>query len=138
MRTLTELMWNERCDCSSFVASTMGRLTIKDVIYNPPATIVFWMDGTKTVVRCGEYDNFDCEKGLAMAIAKKALGNKGSYYKVFRENVPVGEQVDKFLELKDELNRKLKERKIEKSYYTLDGLIKKVDDFVKMFGDDCK
>lgn len=52
---------------------------IKKVIFNNPATIVFWADGTKTVVKA-ENEDFDPEKGLAMAIAKKALGNKGSYF----------------------------------------------------------
>lgn len=54
-------------------------LEIKKVIFNSPATIVFWADGTKTVVKA-ENEDFDPEKGLAMAIAKKALGNKGSYF----------------------------------------------------------
>jgi hypothetical protein len=53
--------------------------SIKNVIFNPPATIVFWNDGTKTVVKCQDNDEFDAEKGLAMAIAKKHFGNKGSY-----------------------------------------------------------
>ena len=58
-----------------------GRLPkIKDVIFNPPATIVFWADNTKTVVKCQEGDDFDPEKGLTMAITKKILGNKGNYY----------------------------------------------------------
>ena len=52
---------------------------IKNVIFNDPATIVFWEDGTKTVVKCQDGDEFDPEKGLAMAIVKKAYGNKGSY-----------------------------------------------------------
>lgn len=52
---------------------------IKNVIFNDPATIVFWDDGTKTVVKCQPGDSFDPEKGLAMAITKKAYGNKGSY-----------------------------------------------------------
>lgn len=34
------------------------------------------------------YDDFDPEKGLAMAIAKKALGNKGSYYDKFKKWLP--------------------------------------------------
>lgn len=45
------------------------------VIFNPPATIVLWSDGTKTVVRCGERDKYDKEKGLALCFMKKALGN---------------------------------------------------------------
>jgi hypothetical protein len=48
---------------------------IEKVIYNGPATIVKWADGTKTVVKCCEGDAFDPEKGLAMAISKKALGD---------------------------------------------------------------
>jgi hypothetical protein len=52
---------------------------IEDVIFNNPATIVFWNDGTKTVVKAQDDDAFDPEKGLAMAITKKAFGNKGNY-----------------------------------------------------------
>ena len=54
-------------------------LEIKKVIFNNPATIVFWADGTKTVVKA-ENEDFDPEKGLAMAIVKKVFGNKGSYF----------------------------------------------------------
>lgn len=53
---------------------------IKDVKFNPPATIIFWADNTKTVVKTQEGDDFDPEIGMAMAISKKAYGNKGLYY----------------------------------------------------------
>lgn len=53
----------------------MSRLKITKVIFNEPATIVFWSDGTKTVVKCCEDDTFDKEKGLAMAILKKLSWN---------------------------------------------------------------
>lgn len=56
----------------------------KNVIFNDPATIVFWHDGTKTVVKAID-EPFDLEKGLAMAIAKKYLGNKHEYYNVFKK-----------------------------------------------------
>lgn len=46
---------------------------IKKVIENDPATIVFWKDGTKTVVKCQEGAEFDPEKGLAMAISRHYL-----------------------------------------------------------------
>ena len=62
---------------------TLNTMKIKKVIFNDPATIVYWNDGTKTVVKCQEGDIFDKEKGLAMAIIKKICGNKGSYNKVF-------------------------------------------------------
>lgn len=53
---------------------------IKKVIFNPPCTIVLWSDDTKTIVRTQNNEKFDPEKGLAMAIAKKALGNTGRYF----------------------------------------------------------
>lgn len=53
---------------------------IKEVIFNSPATIVIWQDGSKTVVKAQNNETFDPEKGLAMAIAKKTMGNKGNYY----------------------------------------------------------
>lgn len=61
---------------------------IKKVIFNDPATIVFWSDGTKTVVKCGNNDAFDPEKGLAMAISKKFFDNMGYYYDVFKKWLP--------------------------------------------------
>lgn len=61
--------------------TNMTAASIKDIIFAPPATIVYWSDGSKTVVKCSEKDVFDPEKGLAMAIAKRCGGNKGSYYK---------------------------------------------------------
>ena len=61
--------------------AAMSTASIKNVIFAPPATIVYWSDGSKTVVKCSEKDVFDPEKGLAMAIAKRCGGNKGSYYK---------------------------------------------------------
>ena len=62
--------------------------TITKVIYNNPATIVFWSDGSKTVVKRGVNDIYDPEKGLAMAVAKKALGNVGNYYNLFKKWLP--------------------------------------------------
>lgn len=62
---------------------TMPRLVphfdIQKVIFNDPATIVFWTDGSKTVVEAHN-ETFDREKGLAMAVVKKYFGNKGNYY----------------------------------------------------------
>lgn len=61
---------------------------IDKVIFNNPATIVIWADGTKTIVK-SEGEKFDPEKGLAMAISKKLLGNnQGYYYEVFKKWVP--------------------------------------------------
>ena len=64
------------------------------VIFNDPATIVFWKDGTKTVVKA-VYEPFDKEKGLAMAIAKKALGNEGKYFNMFKKFISESDKVEK-------------------------------------------
>ena len=63
-----------------------GTPKITNVIFNPPATIVFWSDKTKTVVKCDyNQEPYDPEKGIAMAIAKKMMGdNKYEYYNVFK------------------------------------------------------
>lgn len=65
---------------------------ITKVIFNDPATVVFWSDGTKTVVKSSENDIYDEEKGLAMAICKKFMGNDGSYYSVFKQWIPDEEE----------------------------------------------
>lgn len=67
-----------------------GLPEIKDVIFNAPATIVLWADGTKTVVKAQEEEDFDLEKGLAMAIVKKALGNEGKYYETIKKWINKG------------------------------------------------
>ena len=61
---------------------------IKNVIFDDPATIVFWSDGTKTVVKCGKDDTFDPEKGLAMAISKYFFDNAGYFNDVFKKWIP--------------------------------------------------
>ena len=73
MYTYSDILWVEK---------------IKKVIFNDPATIVFWRDGSKTVVKAQPEEEFDPEKGLAMAIAKKALGNEGNYYNTFKKFLP--------------------------------------------------
>ena len=73
--------FTERANKNDIVKFGMCSVCIRKVIFNDPATIVLWSDGTKTVVKCSEKDVFDPEKGLAMAIAKRCGGNKGSYYK---------------------------------------------------------
>lgn len=60
----------------------------KKIIFNPPATIVFWRDGTKTVVKCGEKDKFDKEKGIALCFMKRGLGNtSGALNKILHKEV---------------------------------------------------
>ena len=80
---------------------TPSYFKIKKVIFNDPATIVFWADGSKTVVKCQPGDTFDKEKGLAMAISKRALGDKGRYFEKFKKWIPEIEETE---EKKEVLN----------------------------------
>lgn len=56
---------------------------IKEIIFNDPATIVKWSDGSESIVQARDGEKFDPEKGLAMAISKRALGNDHDYYITF-------------------------------------------------------
>ena len=69
-----------------------GALIVKKVYFNDPVTVVLWADGTKTIVRCQEGDVYSKETGLALCVAKKALGNKGNFNDVFHEWIPEEEK----------------------------------------------
>ena len=47
---------------------------VKDVIFNGDATIVIWMDGTKTVVKRKKYERNDREKAVMYCMLEKLLG----------------------------------------------------------------
>lgn len=66
-------------------------LDFEDIIINPPATIVKWDDGTKTVVKCQNGDVYDAEKGIALCFMKKMFDNKSSYNEVIKEAIAVNE-----------------------------------------------
>lgn len=60
------------------------KASINKIIFNGPATIVMWTDGTKTIVRCNDDSETidDREKAVFAACAKKLLGTNatGSNY----------------------------------------------------------
>ena len=92
-RVNTDDLWKEVIDKIQRAqilhdAFNWKHLPIKKVIFNKPATIVIWEDGEKTVVKCGEKDEYDEEKGLAMAIVKRLCGNKGRYNEEFKKWIP--------------------------------------------------
>lgn len=78
----------ERNDEVRYTAPHYAMPKIEKVIFNPPATIVKWKDGTKTIVKCQDGDEFDWEKGLAMAYVKRAFNNERTYYGLFKKNEP--------------------------------------------------
>ena len=60
---------------------------IKDVIFNGPATIVFWDYGTKSVVMCAEDDKYDRNVAILYCLGKKVYGNNSRLHR----------QIDKFV-----------------------------------------
>lgn len=60
----------------------------KTVIFNPPATIVYWEDGEKTIVKCMKGDEFNPEVGLAMCLAKYIFGKR--YKRWFKDALKKG------------------------------------------------
>lgn len=85
--------------CSDRITTAVNKANmhrqIKKVIFNNPATIVIWADNVKTIVKC-DGEKFDPEKGLAMAIVKRLLGdNNGYYYEVFDKWLPKKKQSKK-------------------------------------------
>ena len=59
----------------------LSKSDIKQVIYNNPATIVYFKDGSKVVVKTMDGDEFNEEVGLAMAIMKKTFGSSTAFKK---------------------------------------------------------
>lgn len=53
------------------------RFAPKEIIYHDAATIVYWTDGTKTVVKCNENDEYSEYFGFIAAVAKKMYGGTG-------------------------------------------------------------
>jgi hypothetical protein len=82
---------------SAYCVATVqhNKFEIKEIIINEPAMIVFWKDGTKTVVKAQDGETFDEEKGLSMAYAKKALGNNYAAFGRFKQRLKHAKRVNK-------------------------------------------
>lgn len=61
---------------SYFIGEDGKEFYIKEVIYNDPAVIVMWSDGTKTTSICDVEDTFVPETGLILCVLKKLINNK--------------------------------------------------------------
>ena len=74
------------------LAATENKMpVVKNCYFSDDRTIVLWDDGTKTVVQCQPGDQFDPEKGIFAAIAKRAYGNTGKFNDVMRTANDMGE-----------------------------------------------
>ena len=60
---------DDYCSCGYIPAITK-------IVSNNPDSVVYFNDDTKSVVRCENPNDFDPEKGIYLAILKKAIGSK--------------------------------------------------------------
>lgn len=59
--------------------------TPQRIIVNYPDTIVFWKDGTKTVVKCAAGTDPDLYSAFCAAVCKKVFGSNSHLKKVIEE-----------------------------------------------------
>ena len=57
-------------------ANTPVWLTPKQAIFFEKTTIIYWMDGDKTVVKCSDEDTYSKEAGYMLCFLKKIAGNR--------------------------------------------------------------
>lgn len=72
-------------ECEEEEPMMWGVPDVDRIIFNPPATIVFWEDGTKTVVKCMEDQPYEKYAGFAMACMKKMFGSTSRAKAIMQE-----------------------------------------------------
>ena len=77
-------MAEERFEASVRYAKERMKYIPDRIIKNGPATIVFWCDGTKTVVKCGEGDSPDDYAAFCAALGKKVFGSNSNLKRIMR------------------------------------------------------
>lgn len=85
---------------------------IKKVHFSGNVTVVIFEDDSKVIVKCQDGETFDPEKGLAMAIAKRALGTNKSgsnYYDIFKKWLP---------KTKNDVTKKIEANALKEEYFT--------------------
>lgn len=86
--------------------STYGLPKIENVIFAPPATIIKWNDGTKTVVQCSEDDEYNRFYGFVCCIAKKVYGNAGRFNAIANKWIEKDDQHIAEMKRKEKEHRK--------------------------------
>lgn len=63
--------------------------TPKRILKSGRATVVFWEDGSKTIVKCGEAETPDDYDAFTAALAIKVFGSNSKLKRVIRDNTEV-------------------------------------------------
>lgn len=75
----------ERAKKNDIVKFGMCSVCIRKVIFNDPATVVLWSDGTKTVVKCGPNDSRFHKIFKKWCKPDETNEDAGAYAKVLKE-----------------------------------------------------
>ena len=89
-------------------------ITVDHIFYDDVATVVFWTDGTKTVVKCAEGTKYDEYAAFCIALAKKIYGNNSALKRAINNHA-----------------RYSKKRQIEKKFNTEDRIEEAVRKYVQ-------
>lgn len=84
------------------------------IIYNPPATIVFWTDGTMTAVKCSAEDDYNEYYGFLCALGKKMFGTNSHLKKLIDEKAERHYPEDEFSKQIEQLEKAM--NKIAKEF----------------------
>lgn len=99
LKVVTEFNVKYNALCFSRISNRISNLDyaispkdFKNVYFNSEkgTTVIKWMDDTitKVKVQTEKGDTYNPELGMAMCIAKKALGNKGNFNEIFKKFLP--------------------------------------------------
>lgn len=76
----------DRIDSASKAYESVVRaLAIDHIFYDDIATVVFWKDGTKTIVKCPEGTPYDEYTAFCVAVAKKFYGTNSAIKRVIKK-----------------------------------------------------
>jgi hypothetical protein len=73
--------------CDAVTYNKFDKENIKKVIFNPPATIVIFKNGSKRVVKCDSKDEFNPEIGFAMAMMNEMFGSRSAFKKFIKKHI---------------------------------------------------
>ena len=93
------------------VAERAFNRLVKRIIINRPTIVVYWFDGTKTVVTCDVTDQFDPKIGVCIAFTKKYLINTGNYNQILKRVIDNAIDVTGKTEMRKKKRAELKRKK---------------------------
>ena len=111
---------------------------IDRIIFSPPATVIFWGDGEKTVVKCAEGQQYDRYNGFCAAVCKRLFGSSSAAKKIMdfcdedliRDRMEAASERKKAIRRAEEEAAREKEKEPKSLYDTVKAAIRGAMDYV--------